>query len=300
MAPLNDDPTPRFPAHRIAVGVPCFNEEARLPALLDAMRALDPAPGAILVLDDGSDDRTATLADADGVELLRHGANRGLAAARNTLWRRARERGYPFISFLDADVTPPPDWLELLGAVLAEDPRLAGVGGRNVDPLEDGGERPDQWRARFWRQDLGDAPLLDAPMLVGACATYRVDALQDIGGFDDTFRTNGEDVDVGRRLRAAGYRLRYEPSLMVKHRRRDGAGSLLRLCFRHCRDGMRATRKTPDELPGALELVVGMGRKTLTAPGAALLKRKDPLEAVLGAAACGAGLVGYGVGWLRG
>ena len=299
MAPLNDGPGPRFPASRIAVGVPCFNEEARLPALLDALRGLDPAPGAVLIVDDGSADRTAERATVDGVQVLRHARNEGLAAARNTLWRRARELGFPFVSFLDADVTPPTDWLERIGAVLAQDPRLAGLGGRNVDPLEEDAARPDQWRARFWRQDAGEQPLLDAPMLVGACATYRVDALQDIAGFDARFRTNGEDVDVGRRLRAAGHRLRYEPSLVVQHRRRDDAGSLVRLCFRHCRDGMRATLETPQEHPGALELVFGMGRKAVRAPAAALLKRRDPIEAALGAAACGAGLVGYGVGWLR-
>lgn len=299
MASLTDGPGPRFPAHRIAVGVPCFDEEARLPALLRALRALDPAPGAILIVDDGSGDGTAALAEADGVELLRHGRNEGLAAARNTLWRRARALGYGVVSFLDADVTPPTDWLSRIGAVLADDPRLAGVGGRNEDPLDDGGARPDQWRARFWRQDLGEATLPDAPMLVGACSTYRVEALKDIGGFDDRFRTNGEDVDVGRRLRGAGYRLRYEPSLVVQHRRRDGAGSLVRLCFRHCRDGMRATLKTPDEQPDALRLVLGMGAKAARAPAAALLKRRDPLEAALGVAACGAGLLGYGVGWIR-
>ena len=297
MASLTSEP--RFPAHRIAIGVPCFNEEARIPALLRALEQLDPAPGVVLVVDDGSTDRTAALLDAAPVELLRHTRNEGLGSARNTLWREARKRGFALIAFLDADTTPPTDWLARVGALFAEDPRLAGVGGRNVDPLNDGGRRPDQWRARFWKQDLGEEPLIDAPMLVGACSTYRTDALHDVAGFDARFRTNGEDVDVGRRLRAGGWRLRYDPSLVVEHRRRDGARSLVSLCFRHCRDGMRATRRTPEESPGAFELVTGMGRKALTAPAAALVKRRDPLEAALGAAACGAGLLGYAVGWVR-
>ena len=297
MAPLS--PSARFPAHRIAVAVPCFNEAARIPALLDALRSLDPAPGAILIVNDGSSDGTAALLAADDIDLLPHRTNEGLGAARNTLWRRARERGFLVISFLDADVTPPTDWLARVGALIAEDPRLAGVGGRNVDPLEDGGARADQWRARFWKQDLGECALLDAPMLVGACASYRTDALATVSGFDPAFRTNGEDVDVGRRLRAAGFRLRYEPSLQVHHRRRDRPRSLVALCYRHCRDGMRAARRTPDEDPRAVELVVGMARKAVRAPAAALLKRRDPREAALGIAACGAGLLGYCVGWAR-
>lgn len=295
MAPLSSEP--RVPAHRIAVCVPCFQEEARIPALLDALRALDPAPGVVIVVDDGSTDRTAALLAEADVELLRHSTNQGLGAARNTLWRRARALGFPIVSFLDADVTPPTDWLRRVGALLAEDPHVAAVGGRNVDPLAPEGRRPDQWRARFWTQDVGPRPLADAPMLVGACATYRIEALHDVCGFQESFRTNGEDVDVGRRLRAAGHRLRYDPALTVEHRRRDDARSLVELCYRHCRDGMRATVRTPTESPGPLALVLGMGRKAVRAPAAALVKRRDPLEAALGAAACSAGLVGYAVGW---
>ncbi len=303
MVPLSErgDGAPRrLPAHRVAVAVPCFDEEARLPALLAALRTLDPAPGVILALDDGSTDRTADLLDeADGVELIRQPRNLGLGMGRNRLWREARERGFSVVAFLDADVTPAADHIRRVCELFGGDARLAGVGGRNLDELDDGSSRADAWRRRFWPQDMGPTPSMDAAMLVGACSAYRTQALYEISGFDGRFRTNGEDVDVGRRLRAAGWRLRYEPSLVVAHRRRDDARSLIRACYLHCREGMRATLKTPAEPPSPAELVLGMARKAARAPVAALVKRRDPAEAALGIAACGAGLAGYAAGWVR-
>ncbi len=280
----------------IAVGVPCYDEAARIPALGRRLAALRPAPGALLAVDDGSRDATAAALRREGFEVLVHETNRGLGVARNTLWRRADELGLQAIAFLDADVLPPVDYLERVCALLA-DPDVAGVGGRNLDRAPQG--RVDAWRARFWAQELGPTPRLDAPMAVGACATYRLSALRDVGGFNPAFRTNGEDVEIGRRMRRQGLTLRYDPSLVVEHTRTDRPADLLRACYRHCRDGMRATVAVPGEAPGPPSLTLGMARKAVRAPLAALVRRRDPKEALLGAAACSAGLAGYAAGWLR-
>jgi mycofactocin glycosyltransferase len=282
-------------ARSIAIGVPCYREEERIPALARALHALDPAPGALLAVDDGSRDGTATALRREGFEVLVHEQNLGLGAARNTLWRRADGLGLPAIGFLDADVIPPPDYLQRVCDLLGDD-RVAGVGGRNLD-LEPA-TWVDAWRGRFWAQQLGMLPMMDAPMLIGACATYRVAALRDVGGFNPTFRTHGEDVEIGRRLTRQGARLRYDPSILVSHHRSDGALKLLHGCYVDCREGLRATVLTPGEGPGSGALVFGMAKKGVRAPAAALLKRRDPKEALLGAAACSAGLAGYLAGWL--
>ncbi len=282
----------RVSRDRIVVAVPCFNEAPRVPALGAAVAALKPA--ATLAVDDGSADGTAEALESAGFVVIRHDGNQGLGRARNTLWREAQRRGFAANAYLDADVEPPPDYLDRVAELLG--PGVAGVGGRNLD------RRPttwvDAWRGRFWPQDVGPAPLLEAPMLVGACATYRVSALADVGGFHPGFRTHGEDVEIGRRLRAAGHRLRYEPSLVVEHRRVDTPSDLVRSCYLHCREGMRATRTSGAGAPRPGALVAGMAKKAVWAPAAALLKRHDPREAALGIAACSAGLAGYAAGWL--
>ncbi len=272
----------------VVVGVPCFNEAHRAGALAQALAALDPAPGAVLVVDDGSTDGTAEALEAVGLSVLRHPSNRGLGAARNTLWRAARDRGHRWIAYLDADVLPRPDHIARVAAAGSD-----GLGGPNIDVAPQGAV--DAWRARFWPQSLGGSVLESAPMLVGAGAAYDLRALAAVGGFNERFRTHGEDVEVGRRLNRAGLRLRYDPSFVVEHHRHDGVRDLLRGCYLHCREGMRATREVPGPHPRPPELVAGMARKALWAPGAALVRRRDPAEAALGVAACGAGLLGYAV-----
>jgi GT2 family glycosyltransferase len=279
----------------VVIGVPCFNEASRIEALGRALARLHPAPGGLLAVDDGSTDGTGSALEAAGFEVITHEVNAGLGIARNSLWRRADERGFQAVAFLDADVEPPRDYLRRVCEVLAEG-GVSGVGGRNIDSDEDW---VDAWRGRFFPQSLGDRDLIDAPMLVGACSTYRVAALRDVGGFSPRFRTHGEDVDMGRRLRAGGHRLRYDPSIVVRHHRTDSPKSLVRNCYHHCREGMRATLATRGQEPGPPDLVFGMMRKALRAPAAALVRRQDPREAALGVAACGAALAGYAAGLLR-
>ena len=59
-------PSPAAAAPTVSVVVPARDEEARLPDLLTALRALDPRPHEVLVVDDGSTDATADLATAAG------------------------------------------------------------------------------------------------------------------------------------------------------------------------------------------------------------------------------------------
>jgi len=280
----------------IALGVPCYREADRIPVLAAAIAALDPQPGCIIAVDDGSADRTGQLLIDAGYEVLRHDRNLGLGTARNSLWRRAEDFGMTAIAYLDADVIPPVNYIAEVGRLLGGD-RIAGVGGRNVDDAAI--SRTDRWRGRFWEQGLGARPLMDAPMLVGACASYRIDVLKDVGGFNPRFKTHGEDVELGRRLRLQGHRLRYDPDLVVHHQRVDRPRDLMAHCYLHCREGMRATLSSSGDGPGPGSLALGMGRKLLRAPAASLLKRGDPLEAALGVAACTAGLLGYAAGWTR-
>jgi GT2 family glycosyltransferase len=282
----------------IALAVPCFREARRVPSLGQALRALDPRPTTLLLLDDGSDDGTAeALRGIDDATLLTHPENRGLGAGRNTLWQAAERAGNDVIAYLDADAEPPHDWVgRLRRGWDAADPRVAGLGGPNHEG--DATSRADRFRARYWTQSLGAAGNEDASMLIGACSSYRVAALKAVSGFDPRFRTNGEDVDVGRRLRAAGYRLRDDPGLAVTHRRHDDAASLISMCYRHCRDGMRAARKTPSLAPTPTALVGGMAKKAVWAPLGGL-RRGDPLEAALSIAACSAGLLGYAVAFRK-
>jgi glycosyltransferase involved in cell wall biosynthesis len=84
------------------VFIPAWNEEDNLPAVLDELRAGLPEAD-VLVVDDGSTDRTAEIAREHGAEVLSFGENRGLRAGIAAGYAYAGEHGYAFAGRVDAD-----------------------------------------------------------------------------------------------------------------------------------------------------------------------------------------------------
>jgi glycosyltransferase involved in cell wall biosynthesis len=84
------------------VFLPAWNEEENLPAVLAELRAELPDVD-VLVVDDGSTDRTAEVARRYGADVLSFGANRGLRAAIAAGYREAAARGYAVCGRIDAD-----------------------------------------------------------------------------------------------------------------------------------------------------------------------------------------------------
>jgi len=170
-----------------------------------------PAPTGRIVVDDGS-------APPIPGATLRLPSNRGPAAARNA---GAALVDTPIIAFVDADVEIIGDPVAHLTALLGHfhDPRVAlvapRVGGEARSPL-----------------DMGPTPArISAGTRVsyvpGAVILVRRAAFEAIGGFDDTLRF-GEDVDLVWRLEQAGWRCRYDPSVVVEHRPRPDVVARLR------------------------------------------------------------------------
>jgi glycosyltransferase involved in cell wall biosynthesis len=96
---------PRFPwLDRACVIVPAYQAEKTLGAVVADLRAALPAlQNEILVVDDGSTDRTAQVAVAAGCQLVSHGRNRGKGAALLTGLATARARGHEVAVTVDAD-----------------------------------------------------------------------------------------------------------------------------------------------------------------------------------------------------
>jgi hypothetical protein len=115
---------------RIAI-VPAFNEERNVGRVLDELRAIDPGL-AVVVVSDGSTDRTAEVASARGAYVIRLPFNLGIGGAVQTGFRYAWEEGYELAVRLDGDGQHDPGELGILVApVVAGEADLA-VGSRFV------------------------------------------------------------------------------------------------------------------------------------------------------------------------
>lgn len=116
---------------KTVVFIPAWNEEENLPAVLDALHARLPEVD-VLVVDDGSTDRTADVAREHGAEVLSLGVNLGLRIGIAKGYEWALEHGYRYCGRVDADGQHPPEELARLLALVQEDRCDVAVGSRFV------------------------------------------------------------------------------------------------------------------------------------------------------------------------
>jgi glycosyltransferase involved in cell wall biosynthesis len=192
-------------ASSISVVIPVFNGEGFLGEAIESVLAQRYVPLELIVVDDGSTDGSAAVAEQFGEVKLIRTENRGPAAARNT--GVARSTG-ELIAFLDADNLMKPDRLVRQVAALEDDPSAAFALSRGEVITEPGIELPALRRAQARDLQKGYVPM----SLLTARATFEL-----VGPFDETLRM-GEDTDWLFRAFEAGLRPALIPEQLIVRR----------------------------------------------------------------------------------
>lgn len=210
--------------HRqLTVVVPAHQAEATLGDCLAALLSAGFAPDEVVVVDDGSRDRTGAIARAHGVRVLRHDTARRPAEARNAGVRAAGEAD-PVI-FVDADVAVHPDVRERIVRRFEAEPDLDALFG-SYDTRPPAPAVVSRYRNLLHhfvhRRAHPDAETFWTGL--GAVRRARFEAL---GGFDPAWDYL-EDVEFGLRLRAAGGRIRLDPAIQGTHLKAWTLRSMLR------------------------------------------------------------------------
>ena len=212
-----------MPLTGVSVVVPVLNGGGTLFETLTAIATQTGGrPVEIIVVDDGSRDRSRDIAHAFGqhtpVRVL-DGPRRGAAAAVNCGIRAA---SYPVIAQIDQDVAIEPGWLERV-AELFSDPRVGAVQGRYTT------HPTDSFYARVMALDLEqryDRLTGDVDHVCTGNTAYRASALADVGLVNEHLGY-GYDNDLSYRLGAAGYRLLFCREARSRHRWREGLAGYL-------------------------------------------------------------------------
>jgi N-acetylglucosaminyl-diphospho-decaprenol L-rhamnosyltransferase len=190
----------------------------------------------LTVVDSASSDESLGSISDLPVETVALPVNRGFAHACNAGWRRGHS---PFVLFLNPDATLDGDSLSRMVTAAERSPYVGVVAPRIVEPggtLDYSLRRFPRLRSTYsqalflhrlfprssWSDELErDNRVYQQPgspeWASGACLLIRRAALEDVGGLDEGFFLYCEDLDLCRRLRDAGYDIRFEPDAVAVH-----------------------------------------------------------------------------------
>ena len=203
------------------------------PHYLDrALASIAPQAAALgaelIVVDDGPEISTRTVAEAHGASYISEGAGDGLNAARN---RGVRATGAELLIFTDDDVEVHPGWLLALLEGAAEQPEQVGVFSGPIHArIEDHRFRAcgrEGWPITTTELGPGDA---DCVYAWGSNMMIRRSAFEAVGLFDPLLGGGGDEEEWEARWRQSGGRIRYLAAAAVDHIRCGDDSRLTSLC----------------------------------------------------------------------
>jgi GT2 family glycosyltransferase len=213
--------------NRVSVIIVNWNGERFLGRCLAALMDQTVKPHEIILVDNASSDRSVEIAQRFPlVRLMALDQNTGFARGNN-LAIKAASKESEWIALINPDAFAKPRWLEALLVAAESNPGFDAFGSMLVNAVDprvlDGAGDAYHMSGLVWRMGHGSPVPTSAEnerevfSPCAAAALYRRSALHEIGGFDEDYFCYVEDVDLGFRLRLAGYRCLYVPQSVAHH-----------------------------------------------------------------------------------
>jgi N-acetylglucosaminyl-diphospho-decaprenol L-rhamnosyltransferase len=189
-------------------------------ALPECLGALQAAQVPVIVVDNGSADDSAAIAQGQGAQVIRNAQNQGYGRANNI---GARAANGEFLLIVNPDVIVESDAVAALLDAMGRYPDAGLLAPKIVEPSGRVFFQPRSLLASYLKNPTGKLALPEgeacAPFFSGACFLIRRELYLGLGGFDENIFLFYEDDDLCRRLADAGSALVYVPQAVVRHGR---------------------------------------------------------------------------------
>lgn len=223
---------------RVGVVVPAFNEARSIAACLRSLQNQRGVTIDLVVVDDGSTDDTAAIAQAAGARVIRRSSNGGAGRARNEGVRHVEG---DFLFFAEADGCYAPDFLQTCLRALT-DPEVAASIALGVAAWTNRDNAVTRWGNAVW---IAAHSLVALGRRGTGAWCYRREVFAALGGFDES-RRHGEDLELARRLARRGRRTGVAGWATMRHRNPDSWRAWALVAWRQAR------ARGLDEQPRAL------------------------------------------------
>ncbi|WP_240502638.1 glycosyltransferase family 2 protein [Methylocaldum sp. 14B] len=214
---------------KIAVIIVSWNSGTLLRKCLSSLQKQTFQEFRTIVIHNGEFDDSLVSAQSalESAEIICLGENKGFAGGNNVAAQLVKDKECDWIALLNPDAFPEPDWLDNLLKATINYPEYSFFGSRlvvaNNPKLLDGVGDAYHTSGLVWRRGHGSTAIdsyAEPEEIFSPCAAaalYHKDAFLDVGGFDEDYFCYVEDVDLGFRMRLAGYRCLYVPDAVVAH-----------------------------------------------------------------------------------
>ncbi len=223
---------------KISAIVCTYNRKNFLSQCLDSFINQDYDNYEVIVVDDGSVDGTDQMVGEYKKNVyskvtfryIKHEKNKGLGAARNTAVKNAQGE---VVAFTDDDSIVSRDWVSNIAKYHLRYPDVAAVGGLVFNGFEDNIiARIGQQIVTYYLYDR----LIDnnyTKFLVGNNQSYKKNAVEDVGYFEEGLIYGGEEAEIQNRLIKKGYKMIFSPDITVTHFQRSTLKSFLKQYYKY-------------------------------------------------------------------
>ena len=215
--------------NQISLYIAAYNAEKTIEKSINSILQQTLKPKEIIIINDCSTDKTLNLLKKfNQIKIINNKKNYGLARSRNIALKYSK---YNFLASIDSDVVCKKNWLETLFNTM-EKKNADLIGGKLIDKFIK--EPANHWRSYYLKQNWGDKQINNPQFIFGANFLLNKKKIKNLNiKYNETFRTNGEDVNFSKVLKSKNCNLYYEPRALCYHYQFDDVTSLSKRYWRY-------------------------------------------------------------------
>ena len=216
-------------SNNISLYIAAYNAEKTIEKSIKSILQQTLKPKEIIIINDCSTDKTLNLLKKfNQIKIINNKKNYGLAKSRNIALKYSK---YNFLASIDSDVVCKKNWLEILFNTMVKK-KADLIGGKLIDKYIK--EPANHWRSYYLKQNWGDKQINNPQFIFGANFLLNKKKIKNLNiKYNETFRTNGEDVNFSKVLKSKNCNLYYEPRALCYHYQFDDITSLSKRYWRY-------------------------------------------------------------------
>ena len=216
-------------SEKITIYIPAYNAEKTIEQSIISIKNQTYTVDEIIIIDDNSSDKTPEIIDQyKDIILIKNQKNIGLSFSRNLAIKKSSNE---IVGAIDSDVALDKYWLEILLNNINQNQIVMCCGNMTEKFITN---KFNAWRAKYYSQNWGNKDIINPAFLYGCNTLLLKSAWKNVGGYNDKFLTNGEDIDFSNKIKSFNNsNLFYSSKAKCSHLQDDNLKSLSKRVWRY-------------------------------------------------------------------